>query len=184
MLIDGSWLSVRDGDLRALGLYSRHYSAMKVRARFTITPIGNRARFVGSGEHVVLLTERSDALFAWRLQRFRKDAQTGIECAVFRNEGGQRSSALVQEAVVLAWKRWPGQRLFTFVDPSKVRSPTRVGALAVTRQDEYPDLNEYREASFQHAESHYEAATDPERCDDDDCPHWPAWWQQKRVRQP
>jgi hypothetical protein len=41
---------------------------------------------------------------------------------------------------------------------------------------EYPDLDDYRLASWAHAESHYEAATDPECCDADDCPHWPDWW--------
>jgi len=41
---------------------------------------------------------------------------------------------------------------------------------------EYPDLDEYREACWQHSDSHYDAATDPELCDDDDCPHWPSWW--------
>jgi len=42
----------------------------------------------------------------------------------------------------------------------------------------YPDLDEYREASWQHAESHYNTGTDPELCDVDDCPYWPDWWTQ------
>lgn len=44
---------------------------------------------------------------------------------------------------------------------------------------EYPDdgfFEAYRDASFQHAESHYEAGSDPEFCEDDECPHWPNWW--------
>ncbi len=122
-MIDGHWLPVRDGDLRALAMYLRHYSARKSRARYTVAPIGNRARFVGNGEHMVLMTRDCRALFAWRLQQHRKDDQTGIECAVFRNEGTDtRSSILVLEACELGWLRWPGQRLFTFVDPREVRS--------------------------------------------------------------
>jgi hypothetical protein len=29
---------------------------------------------------------------------------------------------LIQEATQLAWQRWPGQRLYTYVNPRKVRS--------------------------------------------------------------
>jgi hypothetical protein len=51
------------------------------------------------------------------------DDQTGVNCAVFRNEGSSagQSSALILAAKDLAWKRWPGDRLYTFVDASKVR---------------------------------------------------------------
>jgi hypothetical protein len=121
-VIDGFWLSVRDGDLRALALYLRHYSAKKSRAIYTMPPVGNRARFVGNGEHMVLLTRDCRALFAWRFQRYRKDAQTGVECTVFRKEGAGQASAMISEAVSLAWRKWPGQRLFTFVDPAEVAS--------------------------------------------------------------
>jgi hypothetical protein len=116
------WYSVRDGDLRALGLYQRHYSAKKSRAGYTITPIGNRARFVGNGEHIVLLTADCSSLFAWRHQSFRNDDQTGIECTVFRKEGAGLASDMIREAVALAWQRWPGARLFTFIDSREIKS--------------------------------------------------------------
>jgi hypothetical protein len=32
------------------------------------------------------------------------------------------SSAMIVEACHLAWERWPGQRLFTFVNPREIRS--------------------------------------------------------------
>ena len=49
--------------------------------------------------------------------------QAGINCAVFRNEGSiyGRSSELIEEAKRLAWERWPGERLYTFINPKKVR---------------------------------------------------------------
>lgn len=31
-------------------------------------------------------------------------------------------------------------------------------------------------AIIAHAENHDAAGTDPELCEEDDCPHWPAWW--------
>jgi hypothetical protein len=43
-------------------------------------------------------------------------------CSIFRNEGPLRSSDLILEAEQLAWRRWPGQRLFTYVWPAKVKS--------------------------------------------------------------
>lgn len=36
------------------------------------------------------------------------------------------------------------------------------------------DPEGYRLLGFLHAESHEQAATDPELCDEDECPHWPA----------
>ena len=72
---------------------------------------------------MVLRTVRYDAMFAWRLARFRQDRQAGIECSIFRNEGSIRSSDLIREAQDLAWGRWPGERLFTYIDPEAVRSP-------------------------------------------------------------
>ena len=71
---------------------------------------------------MVLLTLDSLAVFAWR--KFHNQAnQTGVNCAIFRNEGPYRSSALILEAEQLAWKRWPGERLYTYVNPRKVQSP-------------------------------------------------------------
>src|SRR5262249_11243762 len=92
------WLAVRDGDPRALALYLRHYSARKNRGPYRIVPVGNRARFVGNGEHIVLLTPDCRSLFAWRWQRRRRDRQTGVECCVFRREGPGVASEMVAEA--------------------------------------------------------------------------------------
>ena len=50
------------------------------------------------------------------------DGQPGVYCPVFRNEGPVRSSDLIRAAMELAWFRWPGERLFTYVDPGLVRS--------------------------------------------------------------
>lgn len=44
------------------------------------------------------------------------DGQAGVNNPIFRNEGPIRSSELIREACALAWAKWPGERLFTFVD--------------------------------------------------------------------
>ena len=71
---------------------------------------------------MVLLTSDGLGLFVWRLTLIRRDGQLGIECSVFRNEGPLLSSDLILEAEELAWQRWPGQRLFTYIWPAKVKS--------------------------------------------------------------
>lgn len=112
---EGYWLGTLDGDPLALRLYGRHYSARQY------SDGRNRALFVGPGEKLVLLGRDGAALFAWR--RFASDdGQTGVNCAVFRNEGQRLSSALIREADALAWQRWPGERHYTYVDPTRVRS--------------------------------------------------------------
>lgn len=109
------WLLVSDGDPRARAIFDRHYSRRRYRD-------GRRPRlFVGPGEKMVLLTPGCDALFVWRKFRDLR-GEEGVNCAVFRNEGHQASSKLIQEACDLAWSRWPRQRLYTYVNPDKIRS--------------------------------------------------------------
>ena len=114
-IVPGTWIAVSDGDARARALYLRHYSCRHY--------ADNRRRtiFVGPGEKMVLLTLECDALFVWR-KFISDDGQDGVNCAVFRNEGPKLSSALVLEAEQLAWQRWPNERLYTYVDPKKIRS--------------------------------------------------------------
>ncbi len=114
--VSAHWYETRDGDPQAAALFQRHYSCIQVKTT------GNRARFAGPGEHLVLIDGAGTALFVWRRERFRLDGQHGINCSVFRNESAERSSALIEEAMEVAWSRWPGERLFTFVDARKVMS--------------------------------------------------------------
>lgn len=114
--------AVRDGNEAALGLYLRHYSARPNGA----TRYGekNWTRFAGpTGDALILLAFTSDVLFVWRREKFRRDGQAGINCAVFRNESRWLSSGLILEAERLAWRKYPGERFYTFVDPSKIKSP-------------------------------------------------------------
>jgi hypothetical protein len=112
---DGPWILIRDGNVSALSIFSRHYSAKRKPEM--------QAQFVGPGESIVLLSPDARALFVWRKERYRLDGQIGVNNAVFRNEGSSagRASDLIEAAVSEAWQRWPGERLFTFVDASKVR---------------------------------------------------------------
>jgi len=116
----GRWYAVKDGDPRAAAIYERHYSAVNIKARRC-----NRhdRRICGPGEKLVLLLPGSLGLFVWRKAN-RPDlaGQEGVYCSVFRNESEYLSSDLIREAEQLAQRRWPGMRMFTYVDPNKIKS--------------------------------------------------------------
>jgi hypothetical protein len=127
----GHWLAVKDGDPRVAELYTRHYSyrPYKDNRRRVQRSMG----FAGIGEKIVLLTATGDAAWVWRKFSGNPEMvakygwQTGIGCAFFRNEGPIRSSELIREAVEIAWRRWPGERLFTFVEDAKVATSQQHG---------------------------------------------------------
>jgi hypothetical protein len=113
------WTLVRDGNKKAFELFSRHYTFRKWRVRTG----KNGGRFAGPGQTMILLSKDERALFIWRKELWRRDGQTGICCSVFRNESDTMlSSELIKEAVSLAKQRWPGERLFTFVNGRKIKS--------------------------------------------------------------
>jgi hypothetical protein len=113
-----TWMPIKDGDLHACAMFERHYSAAKsLRLRERGTTL-----ICGPGYKMVLATPCRRALFVWR-KFISGDDQTGINCAIFRNEGAGLSSDLIRAADALADERWPSERHFTYVDPRKVRSP-------------------------------------------------------------
>lgn len=116
--LDGVWYGIRDNDPRAFDIYTRHYSFNAKKNR----PTGNKA-FAGVGEKMVLMTVDCAALFVWR-NGIQDDGQEGVNCAVFRNEAPEKykSSDLIKEAMGYAWARWPGERLFTYINPKAVKS--------------------------------------------------------------
>lgn len=112
-LFGDGWIPIKDGDPTAMAIFLRHYSARRRRKVF---------QFIGPGEKEVYITADARALLAWR--KFISDSgETGVNCCIFRNEGtaSGRSSDLINLACVMAWERWPGERLYTYVDPGKVR---------------------------------------------------------------
>lgn len=113
---DEPWLQVWDGNMTAAALYDRHYSR---NPRCKGDP-----RVAGPGRKLVLLTPCARALLVWRdFQSKDPTAKPGdINCAIFRNEGAGLSSDLLRAAMALAWARWPGRRLYTYVNPRRVRS--------------------------------------------------------------
>lgn len=118
-LLGEGWMEVLDGNDTARAIFHRHYSHRPYAD-------GRKPKLiVGPGEKLLLLSADADALCAWRKEKHRFDGQEGVNCAIYRREGGDMASVQLRSAMTSAWQRWPGERLFTFIDHRKVR-PTIV----------------------------------------------------------
>jgi hypothetical protein len=116
------WRYVPDGYIPAMQMFKRHYSYHQYKDNRRDDQYNrNRNLFCGPGEKHPMMTPSNDALFVWR--KFIDDSgQQGINCAIFRNESTYLASWLIQQAELVAWQIWPGERLYTTVDPTKVKS--------------------------------------------------------------
>lgn len=113
--ITENWRIVKDGDRGVLELYERHYSC------YDYKDGRERKLCMGPGFKIVLIGVGGRSIFGWR--KFIDDSgQSGVNCAFFRNESRVLSSLLILEAERVAWCRWPGERLYTYVDPTKIKS--------------------------------------------------------------
>lgn len=109
------WVEIKDGDRFAREMFQRHYS-------YRPYVDGRKPKlFCGPGEKMVLMTVNGRALLVWR-KFISGDGQQGVNCAVFRNESDILSSQLILEAEKRAWERWPEERLYTYVNPRKIKS--------------------------------------------------------------
>jgi hypothetical protein len=109
--------SPADPEMAALA--DRHYSRRTV----------GSPQFADAGRKLVLRDGPGDVLFVWiwMLEQHRKDGQVGYCCSIFRNEGPRLSSEVILEAEREAFGKWGPNRVFTFVNPRKIRS-TNPGA--------------------------------------------------------
>lgn len=119
---DGYWTQVKDGDSRVAQIYMRHYSCYQYRdGRRSQYGYRNRYLVLGPGEKLVLLSTDGLAIFGWR--KFIDDSgQQGVNCAFFRNESSIRSSALIKDAECHAYKKWGGERAYTYVNAAAILS--------------------------------------------------------------
>lgn len=101
-----------DDEMRQLA--DRHYSRRSVGAR----------QFAQNGRKLVLRDVAGLVLWVWMYPdpTMRMDGQVGYNCSIFRNESGRRSSDIILEAERWAFEKWGPNRLYTYVDPSKIKS--------------------------------------------------------------
>lgn len=95
-------------------LADRHYSRR--------TP--GASQFCYSGRKLVLRNTEGTVLWVWMYPdpAMRMDRQTGYNCAIFRNESVRLSSDIILEAEQHALTRWGPNRMYTYVDGSKIES--------------------------------------------------------------
>ncbi len=116
------WRETKDGDRSCRRLLENHYSYNPRINSWGDTP----KLFVGPGEKLVLrdydpVFFDCNAVFVWR--KFIDDSgQTGVNCAVFRNESDHRSSDMIIDAEHWARDRWGSIRAYTYVSADKVLS--------------------------------------------------------------
>ena len=101
-----------DGEMSMLA--DRHYSRRTVGAR----------QFLNNGRKIVIRNTEGTILFGWIWPQdgMRFDDQTGFNCAIFRNESTRRSSDVILECERIAFEKWGLNRMYTYVDPSKIAS--------------------------------------------------------------
>lgn len=109
------WELTADADAWCLELYRRHYS------RRVYKDGRKPKKFVGPGERCVLRTTEGDACLVWR-KFIDRSGQRGINCSFFRNESRHRSSNLIRQADAIADHVWPGQRHYTYINETRIRS--------------------------------------------------------------
>ena len=113
-LIGEGWMHMLDGDPSCRAIFDRHYS------RYVYADGRKPKLFVGPGEKMVLMQADGQALCVWR-KFISGDGQQGVNCAIYRNESQRKASEMLKDAMTEAWRRWPGQRLYTYVNPRKVK---------------------------------------------------------------
>ena len=107
---------VRDGEPGLRWIVDQHYSARRYKD-------GRRpAKVVGPGEYLILSTPCRRFLIIFRVSKRPIAGQMGIYLTLCRNTSKIKTSALIRAALELAWQRWPGKDVFTFVNQRKVRS--------------------------------------------------------------
>jgi hypothetical protein len=111
------WVIVNKCDIRARGLADKHYSRQK---KYT-------AQFTRPGNNLVLLTQDCSAVWVtWKPTNGikRMDGMDGFyECTLFRNEGMNLSSDLIEQAIELTESVW-GEPVgwLTYIKDSAVKS--------------------------------------------------------------
>ena len=81
------------------------------------------------GKKIAIRNSEGTLVFGWVWQQDGKrwDGQTGFYCAIFRNESERRGSDVVLEAEKIAFDHWGKNRMFTYIDPRKLRTIKRHG---------------------------------------------------------
>jgi hypothetical protein len=110
---DGQLVPTSHYDQECRILADRHYNRQSPGA----------PQFAGNGPKLVLRDAAGLVVWVWLNERQpRWDGQTGYYCQTFRNESARQSSSIIIDAERHAIDKWGPGRMFTYVDPGKIRS--------------------------------------------------------------
>jgi len=110
---ESSMFIVKRSDIRIVALANRHYSRT------------HNHKIVGSRCRLLVMRDFLGTIgfvWGWPYDGYRADGQNGANCEMFRNESDRRSSDLILESEAMLLRRWNVNRLFTYVDPGKIKS--------------------------------------------------------------
>lgn len=111
-----TWIVVKASDPRARALRDRHYSTRRPGGRTVGQP----------GRRLVLVVPDGTAAWIthWPEASLAMDGLDALRCTLFRNEGAQRASSLIREAIDLSERKFgrAPDGWLTYVDPAKVAS--------------------------------------------------------------
>jgi hypothetical protein len=81
-------------------------------------------QFMPPGRTIIIRNPAGTMVFGWnwQLPHKRKDRESGYCCSIFRNVSELRSSDVILECTQIAFRKWGPDRVFTYVDPTKIRS--------------------------------------------------------------
>lgn len=102
-------------DYESVLLADEHYSRQKIGTN----------QFMPPGRTMVLRNSEGTIVFGWLWQDKRDDGQSGYNCSIFRNTSARLSSDIILEAERMVFAYWGLARLFTYVDPIKLRQPAQ-----------------------------------------------------------
>lgn len=110
----GRWMVTNKGDTACRLLADRHYSRQTI----------GHPMFTRPGRNLVLKTAMGEAVWVtWK--GIRDDGLDAIECTIFRNESGTRSSDMIKDAIQATISEWgplPRDGLITYVAADKIQS--------------------------------------------------------------
>ena len=114
LAFDSGLIETKQTDVEMINFARSHYSRKNKKSKSLFGP--SRTLTLRNAEGTILFG------WTWPKDGMRRDGQNGYCCAIFRNESERQSSEIILEAEGMAEAKWGKNRMFTYIDASKVKS--------------------------------------------------------------
>ena len=112
LAFDNRLIVTQKFDVEMVAIADGHYSRQKP----------GTTQFMPPGKTIVIRDAEARLCFGWLWQQYRDDKEEGYCCSIFNNASERRSSDVILECEAIVRLKWGNRRMFTYVDPSKVKS--------------------------------------------------------------